>query len=303
MSDIPTLNRPAFFDGQQLTAADLTAVQNYHTELLWLHQQYLHDWGIVSGLSVRGGKGDTTVTVDPGFAIDSHGRSIVLTAPVTLAVPAVVGAPTGGPMQYRVTLSYAEDAALRPIVRAGACDAEGAVMRLDLPSVRWQEPVAVGYGEDLVLAAVSVLNCRLSAAVDLAPRKSALPERQPYVWAGRTVTTDTTWQLWEADNPAPGDQPLGVQTQVDTTEAGFGNTPQYQAQVLGERLFTEGESQGVLDGHVFIEQATPAGFRLRMPLPVLGQGLVNPSWLLSADQLIERITKQGWSVGWLGVES
>jgi len=303
MSDVPTLNRPAFFDGQQLTAADLTAVQSYHTELLWLHQRYLHDWGIVSGLAVRGAKGESTVTVAAGYAIDSRGRSIVLTAPVTLTVPAVVGAPAGGPMKYHVSISYADDANLRPVVRAGVCESAGAVSRLDAPLVRWQEQIAVRSGQDVVLGAVSVLNCKLAAAVDLAPRRSALPERQPYLYAGRTPATGTGWELWEVDGHGPGDLPLGVQVRVDTSEAGFGNTPQYQAQVLGERQFAEGDLTGVLDGHVHVEQASAAGFRLRMALPVLGAGLVNPDWLLAPDRLVERITGRQWSVGWLGVES
>lgn len=302
MSDLPSLNRPAFFDGQQLTAADLTAVQGYHTELLWLHQRYLHDWGIVSGLVVTGEKGATSVTVSPGFAIDSQGRSIVLTAPVSLPVPAVVGAPAGGPMPYRVTLAYSEDADLRAVVRAGACDSAGAVLRLDVPQVRWQE-AGVTVLHDVVLAAAGVLNCRLAAPVDLAPRRSALPERQPYLYAGRTPQAGTPWQLWQRDEAGADGRPVGLQVEVDTTEAGFGNTPQYQAQVLGDRLFVEGDAQGVLDGHAHVDQPSSSGFRLRVALPAIEGGEVNPRWLVEPDSLIKRVTAQRWTVGWVGVES
>ena len=55
--DIPVLERPAFFDGQQLTAADLEAVQAYHRELLWLHNRGLHNWGIAFGYAVEGKRG------------------------------------------------------------------------------------------------------------------------------------------------------------------------------------------------------------------------------------------------------
>ena len=73
--------------------------------------------------------------------------------------------------------------------------------------------------------------------------------------------------------------------------------------MLGDRLFVDGDAHGILDGHAYIEQASPSGFRLRLPLPALDPGEVNPSWLLTADKLVERVTDQQWTVGWVGVES
>lgn len=299
MADLPVLNRPAFFDGQQLTAADLDAVRRYHEELLWLHQRYLHNWGIASGLTVTGAKGATTVEVSPGYAVDAEGRSIVLTTPEALTVPAIMGSPAGGPMTYQLTISWAADAELRRVVRSGVCDSDGATLLLDRPLLRWQEPVAVRHAYDLVLATVKVANCRLAATAELAPRQSALPERQPYLYAGQTRIGQTGWALWRAEGAGADERPLGLQALVDTSAAGFGNTPRYQAQVLGNRQFG---GKAIVDGHVNVEQPSPTGFLLRMTLPTIQGGQVNPAAVVTAGDFLKQVTER-WSVGWLGVES
>ncbi len=298
MNELPALNRPAFFAGQQLTAADLAEIQRYHQDLLWLHQRYLHDWGLVSGLAVTGRKTATAVVVSPGYAVDSRGRSLVLTTPVTLPVPAVVGSPAGGPMKYQATIAWAEDSDLEPVVRAGACESSGAVLRLERPLVRWQEPRAVRFGLDVVLAAVEVTNCKLARDVDLAPRRSALPERQPYLYAGQTSPASTVWEVWEESE----ERMLGLEARVDTSEAGFGNLPRYQAHVLGDRTFLDRERAAVLDGHVSLVDVGVAGFLLRMTLPRVDSDLMNPDWLRDRDTIVGRVTEQPWTITWLGVE-
>ena len=54
MTDLPSLARPEFFDGQALTAADLDAAQTYHRELLWLHQRTLHGEHAAQGRVLHG---------------------------------------------------------------------------------------------------------------------------------------------------------------------------------------------------------------------------------------------------------
>src|SRR5207247_1213304 len=103
-ADIPILERPFFFDGQLLTAADLAAVQAFHRELRWLHNRALHDWGVVFGLGVSGARGARTVRVERGYALDCRGRDLIQDAPAELQVP-----PDAGPTLYYLTASYLED--------------------------------------------------------------------------------------------------------------------------------------------------------------------------------------------------
>jgi hypothetical protein len=77
--------RPRYFAGKVLTAEDLELEQRYHIERRWLLNRELRGPGVVSGLEVTPGEG--FVTVEPGFALDSHGREILVAEPRQLAIP------------------------------------------------------------------------------------------------------------------------------------------------------------------------------------------------------------------------
>jgi hypothetical protein len=268
--DIPRLERPSFFDGQRLIAHDLTVGQVYNQELRWLHNRSLHGWGIAFGFAVTGSRGDQSVKVDIGYAIDCIGRDLVLDAPIEIPIPAVASASDGGPVTYYLTVSYAEDTQLAPITRKGACKASGAVRRPEMPLIRWQDPKDTDpssryrYGLDVVLASVSILNCQLTEA-STRERRNAVPPQQPYVAAGRSQAGGTDWRLWPNDTAA-----LGVVTTVTTSEAGFRTTPYYQAHVVGERIFqaADGSETFLVDGYAQLAQMTASSFDLRFMLPV-----------------------------------
>jgi hypothetical protein len=78
--------RPRYFAGKLVTAEDFELEQAYHIEKRWLLNRMLRGAGIVSGLTVVAGK-QGTVTVAPGFALDPHGREILVSEPQRLAIP------------------------------------------------------------------------------------------------------------------------------------------------------------------------------------------------------------------------
>jgi hypothetical protein len=303
-ADVPVLERPAFYDGQQLTAGDLADAQRFHRELRWLHTRALHAWGVVVGYAVAGARGASEVTVGPGFAIDCRGRELILAAPVTLAVPAVSAART-----YYLTASYAEDDALPPRTRAGACGAAGAVRRPERAQVRWQardDAAADGGirpGEDVILATVAIRNCQLAKAISARDGRDEMPAPDPYIAAGRTEAGRTPWQLLLGSDGAP----VGVFTVVPTASAGFRDTPQYQANVVGERITHGGwTSTLVVDGWVSIHAATAASFEAHVILPPGTAGddapLNEAATVLTEGFLDVLATELQWHVVWLGVE-
>ena len=79
--------RPRYFAGKLLTAEDLELEQRYHIEKRRLLNRMLHGAGVVSGLDVVAGTGDT-VTVEPGLALDACGREILICEPQQLTIPA-----------------------------------------------------------------------------------------------------------------------------------------------------------------------------------------------------------------------
>ncbi len=87
------INRPAYFEGQILTAADLDLGLGYGRGQRARHNRYLHDWGIAEGLSLTrsdrttaGGVTYVDVNVSPGMAIDGTGRELVLPEEDVLSV-------------------------------------------------------------------------------------------------------------------------------------------------------------------------------------------------------------------------
>lgn len=89
MSD---LQRPAFFEGQILAAADLAGTVDHGRGRAARHDRYLHEWGIAEGLGLTaeqrtdpdGGPPYVEVTLQPGVAVDGTGREVVVPEPVTL---------------------------------------------------------------------------------------------------------------------------------------------------------------------------------------------------------------------------
>src|SRR4051794_3122474 len=100
------LERLQFFNGQRLDAADLQGIDDLNRQMRWLHNQSLHQPGVGSGYAISGAKGDREVTIQPGYAIDSAGREIILTDAVVQAVPPVANDGAGNPVVYDLTVSY-----------------------------------------------------------------------------------------------------------------------------------------------------------------------------------------------------
>lgn len=284
--DIPNIERVTFFNGQRLMEHDFTALQLANRELRWLHNRSLHSWGIGIGLAVMGERGDSAVTVKPGYGVDCLGREIILTESQTLPVPTVARGPGGGEAIYYLVAAYQEDADQKVAERRpGVCLPEGTVRLREEPRLEWCRPEQLRQGFELVLAQAWIQNCRLSRPLSFAVRRFAHPSQQPYIAAGQTDREKTVWVQWQVNT-----QNVGVLTHVDTSAARFRTTPRYMAHVVGERHFLDAEANVVVVlGFPAIVDATPARFTLQVLLPTVA-GLT-----IDFNQL-------GWHVVWMGIE-
>jgi hypothetical protein len=84
--------RVRFYDGQYLQDQDFIDEQKYHVDRERRHQRLLHVAGVVEGLLVTPAvqpdpQQPYQITVSPGTAIDHDGRTIVLEANATIALP------------------------------------------------------------------------------------------------------------------------------------------------------------------------------------------------------------------------
>jgi len=296
--EIPRLERVRFFEGQPLTAADLTDVQSSARERRWLHNRSLHGWGIGIGLHVHGGRGDARVTVDQGYGVDRGGREIVSSATRTLIVPADVGSASGEASIYYVVASYQGDGDVEVVEDIdGACGPGGAIRLSDEALIAWRRPEQVREGFDLLLAQAWVRDCRLSRPVSLAVRRDARPSDHPYVAAGQTEAGATRWRAWKA-----GGSVLGVKSKVDTLVARFQSTPAYTAHVAGKRFLAAAPGPLLVVGECSIARPTAHDFILQMALPGLGDDLVNPAPLHHEQTVVEIARTLSWHVVWMGVE-
>lgn len=288
--DIPNIERVTFFTGQRLMEKDFAALQRANRELRWLHNRSLHSWGIGIGLTAAGERGDSMVTVEPGYGVDCLGREIILTEGGVIPVPAVAHGPEiaarhGGEAVYYLVAAYQEDADQKIAERRpGVCLPEGTVRLSEEPRIEWRRPEQLQEGLALVLAQAWIQNCRLSRPLSLAVRRFARPSQQPYIAAGQTDREKTAWLLWEVP-----DQIVGVLTQVDTSAARFRTTPRYIAHIVGNRLLDRPAGNIMLVGFPAVADATPAGFTLQVLLPGVAVATIN-------------INDLGWHVVWMGVE-
>ena len=326
-----------FFNGQRLFASDLQDLEQFNREMRWLHNQSLHQAGVASGYAVSGNKDDREVTIEPGYAIDSSGREIVLTQPEVLQVPPVANDGQGNPVYYDLTVSYPDDSLLKETeTRDGICASRSAVRRREKPAFCWVElvstndppgPVAmsaarqakltamnreVESGARIRLARAEVLNCKLNQRLSVTQRRNAKPALQPFLSAGRTKINNN-WQ------PAVSKSGIELLLRVDTSAAHFRTPPRYFAHAIGNReltLMIKGkEEKMVLDGFVGLYKLSNKPKRLQKPADTdvddtLGFifSLLIPAILIGRGGEMEEVKDalnaalKDWYVEWLGVE-
>jgi hypothetical protein len=289
MSEIPELERIAFYSGELLTADDLSTLDTNNRELRWLHNRSLHNWGIGLGLDVKGARGATSVTVNPGYAVESLGREIILSDPVKQPIPAV-----SGPATYYLVANYVNDAD-EPVEErrsATACAPGGAVRLSNAPAILWKAENQLNYGIDIVLAQVSIRNCALSDSPSAAVRRYATCGSPFFVKAGQIGAASVVWTPW-----IPPGMKLGFTATIDTSAAQFQSTPHYMAQVVGSRALTGPPPMVILD-LVSLANESPTGFTLQLALPSVPGA--NPA--LDVNGWKSLIASLGWTISWMGVE-
>jgi hypothetical protein len=335
VSALPHIERLGFFNGQRLFAEDLQTLDGFNRQMRWLHNLSLHTFGIGSGFAVRGERGDREVTISPGYAIDDQGREIILLLPHVETVPPVADDSFGNPQFFDLTVHYPRLEDLEELeTRAGLCSTNGVVRRREEPVFCWIELKGTNFepkndkhatqitnGEKIVLARISVKNCRLET-LSIAIRRNVRPECLPYIACGRTPERATQWEPWTIEVPdfesGTFTLPLGILIpRVDTSEAKFASVPCYTARIIGERVFQDipgaDPSDFIVDGFTMIDPgATPNEFSFRIFLPNFSiPGLpVNPisvstsSGVSIASLPIRTFFREtaGWRVEWMGVE-
>jgi hypothetical protein len=297
------IERIRFFDNERLIAPDLQGMDDFARQMRWLHNRSLHQPGVASGYAVAGEKGDREVTIQPGYAIDSLGREIVLTQPYTQPVPPQAGDGQGGPAIFDLTVAYPDTLPVSETRTADCTSAVPGAVRLDeSPVFCWvgTSPAdkklrdQLDAGTRIALGRAKVLNCQLYERISVAQRRDARPGVHPIVYAA--IADKIKWVVKKGTfgiEVAPSDP-------LDTSAAGFRTPPGYFASLADDPTITLAGKTIRLDVLLSIANPTASGFEISLLIPSL---LVAVAGLGNIDDVKNALGTPTWKIEWMGVEA
>ena len=310
MTDIGIeFERVTYRNGQRLDARDLRDDHRRDARLRELHVRHLHDtWGIALGLEVallgNAGSGAarnvSAIVVGPGHAIDELDRDLLLPESVQPALPVVDG-------RFVLTVAYRDDAEFHdPSSLPAHCLGEGFDLRQDRVRFAWRVPNDVRFGPEVPLVQITVANGTLSGTPDLRVRRYTQPFVRPHIDVRTTEEGRSGWRDWIEGAPS-AQQELGLEIEVDTSDAGFLGTPRYFGTLQGNfsqgqdaplfepDLWPRDEATFALDQLGFISTAKVNSFTYRI-LNVGGAPFLRKVSAAEAE-------RRGWRLAWLGLEA
>jgi hypothetical protein len=252
------LDRLVHAQGERLRSDDFNDQLAINNQLRWWHDRAVHNaYGIASGFGVREGGG--SVGVQPGVAYDRFGRELVLAGDAQ--VPKPITAP------LLLVAYFASPGDTRSAARAcpfGGPARPGVTLEwLPAPAPKDGVVIALWDGDNL--------------SQDTPPVTFARVMARPHVATGSSIPGGTAWQTWRE-----GERVLGLTVSVDTSAAGFTQTPCYFAWLCGSLwdpslldgvlrrrspLFAWTVMQGLALHFDHIDQPTERGFLYRVWLP------------------------------------
>lgn len=273
------LERFVFGDGQTLRSTDLNDYTKIEDARRWWHNRALHNaYGISCGLQIAPAALNqaepnrmTGLRVRAGIAFDSFGRMLYqqfdLDLPFPSDLPSTI---TAAVLFLRRFDADSDSCACSP--RRKCCLGEP-VHQWDGLEFYWRETAQVRAEDGVPIARVLYRkgSRKVSPTLDekfVAPRSRRFS--RPHLAAGGTLPGATAWKLGPADLVREGSakilwQPVDVD--IDTSAAGFLQTPQYFAELSGPRFDPTRELVlPVVGPHIVDELSEQFTFRFWIPV-------------------------------------
>lgn len=291
-----TIGRVFWQDGQVLASRDLCAELRNEEFYRKLHNRYLHaTWGIAFGLTLS--QDGARVAVFQGYAIDNRGRDLLVAEILEVAPPPADG-------RFILAASYSESTSCQPsLPDTDFC--AGLDPRRERAAVDWVPEAELDFGLQVPLARATFASGQIQGGLDLHVRHYARRMVRPHIGWGITKAGSSNWQ----DVSVPKRSDLWLQTDVDTSGAGFVNTPRYLATLCRQNPARKQSRAGsfddsaarlgtqpalTLDGIGGVVKATAAKFTYRLPRGKLPFGV---------DLTASEAEIGGWVVAWIGIET
>lgn len=297
------IERFRYWQGQMLRSRDLRGQMRVEAELRWWHNRALHSaYGVRSGFVVTAVSDSgslVAVRVDCGVAYDCYGRELVLQTPRELTLPQI----GRGPVSRAILLARYKESS----TSLQRHDAARGHRPLEEPDFAWVVGSNIDPALGVPLARLSYQSSEDAPTLEegfLFP--TSRPYARPRVGSGATVPGDTRWEPW-VENITLLIEPvasLGMQVTVDTSAAGFTETPCYFAW-LGGTLWDRSNVEFFPFplAHVDREETRRFRFRLWLPPVVMALGArLREANSEFADEFINYAREHGLHVCWLGIQ-
>ena len=297
--DATELERLRYWQGQMLRSRDFRDQLAIEAQLRWWHNRALHNtFGVSLGLAVSAPMSSAlAVRVTCGVAYDCFGRELILQETRDIPLPAALPDEQSLTLliRYKETSRFPKRAEVEEGCLPGPCSPlEEAPEFIWKPSDRLQVvdgvPLArVRYGEK-----GPSLDKEYVAPI-------SRPLSRPHIASGATIPGNTRWDLWSVMVPEQVIN-IGVQTTIDTSAAGFTETPCYFAWLQGP-LWGRSADDFVAAPFAHIDLAAATGFTFRLWLPAVP--ILGPVITANQDvpaQFPAFAQKHQLFVCWLGIQ-
>jgi len=236
------LERLRFWQGQALLDRDFNDHLQLEAHRRWWHNRAIHNaYGVATGFEATFDGG--TVRVAPGIAYDCFGRELYLQEEHRLPIPDPVASGEQSEPSWMLVISYRET----PEIAAADSACKNRRSPIERPKLAWRREREWDPRDGVPLARGAYsLN---DFVVDPVVRPRARALARPLVASGFTVQGNTAWKAWppEEQGAAPNDPAItmvaspgvlvrflqasagGIEVTVDTSAAGFTETPCYFA--------------------------------------------------------------------------
>ncbi len=234
------LERVRYWQGQMLKSQDFLDIEAAEAQRRWWHNRALHNaYGVAEGLtcSLLPSNSPKIVSVSPGVAYDVFGRELILEKTLTVPLPSKVPENLTGLasllMRYKPT-----SRCLRPDEISEVCWTGTGCVGTGTAEFVWKLNKNLKPSDGVSVCAVFYSGGRFKGPDPSYIVNAAQPLARPLLASGTTIPGNTPWEPWDAgfffdDTERMLPTPIGVQTQIDTSAAGFTRVPCYFASLQG----------------------------------------------------------------------
>ncbi len=288
-----------YWQGQKLLSRDLQDQFATDAQMRWWHNRALHNaYGVRRGLKVSvSGNG---IEVEDGIAYDCFGRELILQQPKT--IPPDSAGKTVLMIRYKETAEFASH---RDLLGVCAPCGPSASSNAEEPEFFWADADSFSFRDG-----VPLFNAAVKPGEVFRPPVSR-PLARPRIGSGQTVPGDTAWELWSETALISNDNFLqrraanvGIQVTIDTSAAGFTETPCYFAWLQGQ-LWSRANIEFFPLALDHITNTKIKRFTFRLWLPAVNAVIGKRARILNSNfqqDFLSYARKQKLYVCWMGVQ-